>query len=37
MRSVEDSLQRLGVDALDLVFVHDLSPDNQYLPSLWEE
>jgi D-threo-aldose 1-dehydrogenase len=37
MRSVEDSLQRLGVDALDIVFVHDLSPDNQYLPSPWEE
>ena len=33
MRSVEDSLQRLGVDALDIVFVHDLSPDNRYLPS----
>ena len=27
-RSIEDSLQRLGVDALDIVFVHDLSPDN---------
>jgi D-threo-aldose 1-dehydrogenase len=27
MRSVEDSLQRLGVDALDIVFVHDLSPE----------
>jgi D-threo-aldose 1-dehydrogenase len=37
MRSVEDSLQRLSVDALDIVFVHDLSPDNQYLPSPWEE
>src|SRR5271166_1994470 len=37
MRSVEDSLQRLGVDALDIVFVHDLSPDNRYLPSPWEE
>jgi len=30
-------LQRLGVDALDIVFVHDLSPDNPYLPSHWEE
>jgi aryl-alcohol dehydrogenase-like predicted oxidoreductase len=29
-RSIEDSLQRLGVDALDIVFVHDLSPDNPY-------
>src|SRR5271154_331621 len=37
MRSVEDSLQRLGVDALDIVFVHDLSPDNPYLPAPWEE
>src|SRR5712672_2755486 len=36
-RSIEDSLQRLGVDALDIVFVHDLSPDNPYLPSRWEE
>jgi D-threo-aldose 1-dehydrogenase len=30
-------LQRLGLDALDIVFVHDLSPDNPYLPSPWEE
>src|ERR1700688_2745417 len=37
MRSVEDSLQRLGVDALDMVFVHDLSPDNPYLSTFWEE
>src|SRR5580700_6805931 len=29
-RSIEDSLQRLGVDALDVVFVHDLSPDNAW-------
>jgi D-threo-aldose 1-dehydrogenase len=36
-RSVEDSLQRLGVDALDVVFVHDLSPDNPWLPGPWEE
>jgi D-threo-aldose 1-dehydrogenase len=27
-RSLDDSLQRLGVDRIDLVFVHDLSPDN---------
>jgi D-threo-aldose 1-dehydrogenase len=27
-RSVEDSLQRLGVSSLDIVFIHDLSPDN---------
>jgi D-threo-aldose 1-dehydrogenase len=36
-RSIEDSLQRLGVDALDIVFVHDLSPDNLLLPTSWEE
>jgi D-threo-aldose 1-dehydrogenase len=36
-RSIEDSLQRLGLDALDIVFVHDLSPDNPFLPSPWEE
>jgi D-threo-aldose 1-dehydrogenase len=36
-RSIEDSLQRLGVEALDLVFVHDLSPDNPWLPGPWEE
>ena len=36
-RSVEDSLQRLGIDALDVVFVHDLSPDNPWLPGPWEE
>src|SRR4030081_643413 len=35
-RSIEDSLQRLGVDALDIVFVHDLSPDNPYLNTSWE-
>jgi D-threo-aldose 1-dehydrogenase len=33
-RSIEDSLQRLGLDALDIVFVHDLSPDNPYLYTL---
>lgn len=36
-RSIEDSLQRMGVDALDVVFVHDLSPDNPWLPGPWEE
>ena len=35
-RSVEDSLQRLGLDRLDIVFVHDLSPDNTFLPDDWE-
>jgi len=35
-RSIEDSLQRMGLDRLDIVFVHDLSPDNSFLPSDWE-
>jgi D-threo-aldose 1-dehydrogenase len=36
-RSIEDSLQRLGMDSLDIAFVHDLSPDNKYLPTPWQE
>lgn len=36
-RSVEDSLQRLGVSSLDLVFIHDLSPDNADLGDGWKE
>jgi D-threo-aldose 1-dehydrogenase len=36
-RSIEDSLQRLGVDSLDVVFVHDISPDFPYFPNSWEE
>jgi D-threo-aldose 1-dehydrogenase len=36
-RSIEDSLQRLGIDSLDIVFVHDLSPDNKYLEGAWLE
>ena len=35
-RSIEDSLQRLGLDRLDIVFVHDLSPDNKLLPDAWQ-
>lgn len=35
-RSVEDSLQRMGVDRVDMLFVHDLSPDNSLLPDDWE-
>jgi D-threo-aldose 1-dehydrogenase len=27
-RSLEDSLQRMGISSIDVVFVHDLSPDN---------
>src|ERR1700676_918646 len=36
-RSIEDSLQRLGLDELDIVVVHELSADHAYLPSPWEE
>jgi D-threo-aldose 1-dehydrogenase len=36
-RSIEDSLQRLGMDSLDFVFVHDISPDNKNLPTPWQE
>jgi D-threo-aldose 1-dehydrogenase len=36
-RSIEDSLQRLGIDSLDIAFVHDLSPDFAYFPNGWEE
>jgi D-threo-aldose 1-dehydrogenase len=36
-RSIEDSLQRLGVDSLDVAFVHDISPDFPYFPTSWEE
>lgn len=27
-RSIEDSLQRLGIERIDYVFIHDLSPDH---------
>jgi D-threo-aldose 1-dehydrogenase len=36
-RSIEDSLQRLGIDSIDIVFVHDISPDNKYLPTPSQE
>jgi D-threo-aldose 1-dehydrogenase len=36
-RSIEDSLQRLGIESLDIVFVHDLSPDNKLLTTPWQE
>ena len=35
-RSVEDSLQRMGLDRIDMLFVHDLSPDNMLLPTDWQ-
>ncbi len=34
-RSVEDSLQRLGIGSMDIVFVHDLSPDNGDMGKDW--
>src|SRR6266516_801751 len=36
-RSIEDSLQRLGIDSIDIDFVHDISSDNKYLPTPWLE
>jgi D-threo-aldose 1-dehydrogenase len=36
-RSIEDSLQRLGIDRIDVVFVHDISADNALLPRPWAE
>jgi D-threo-aldose 1-dehydrogenase len=35
-RSIEDSLQRMGLDRIDMLFVHDLSPDHILLPADWE-
>jgi len=36
-RSVEDSLQRLGIASIDMVFVHDLSPDFPWFDKPWTE
>ncbi|WP_254792314.1 aldo/keto reductase [Sphingobium sp. YR657] len=36
-RSVEDSLQRLGVAQLDIVYIHDISPDNGDMKDRWTE
>jgi D-threo-aldose 1-dehydrogenase len=36
-RSIEDSLQRLGIDSIDIAFVHDISADNKNLPTPWPE
>ncbi len=36
-QSVEDSLHRLGLSYLDIVYVHDLSSDNGDLGSAWTE
>jgi len=34
-RSIEDSLQRLGLPSLDIVYIHDLSPDNGDMKENW--
>src|ERR1700761_9047951 len=36
-RSIEDSLQRLGINSIDIAFVHNISSDNKYLPTPWPE
>jgi D-threo-aldose 1-dehydrogenase len=36
-RSVEDSLQRLGLSSIDIVFIHDLSPDNGDMKDKWTD
>ncbi|RZJ25231.1 MAG: aldo/keto reductase, partial [Flavobacterium sp.] len=36
-RSIEDSLKRLGLSSIDVVFVHDLSPDTPDLGPKWKE
>ena len=36
-RSVEDSLQRLGIESIDIVFIHDLSPDNGDMKDNWAD
>lgn len=36
-RSIEDSLQRMGIESIDIVFIHDLSPDNGDMKDNWTE
>lgn len=37
-RSIEDSLQRLGVSQIDIAYIHDLSPENEKdLGMPWEQ
>lgn len=36
-RSIEDSLQRMGLTHIDIVFIHDLSPDNGDMGENWTE
>ncbi|MGJ8657554.1 MAG: aldo/keto reductase [Akkermansiaceae bacterium] len=34
-RSIEDSLHRMGVSSLDIVYIHDLSPQNSDMGEEW--
>lgn len=34
-RSIEDTLQRMGVSSLDVVFIHDISPENEDMKKNW--
>ncbi|UII25049.1 aldo/keto reductase [Fulvivirga maritima] len=36
-RSIEDSLKRMGQSHFDIVYIHDLSPDNGDLGADWEK
>ncbi len=36
-RSIEESLQRLGLSSIDIVFIHDISPDNGEMGERWTE
>jgi len=36
-RSIEDSLQRMGLSSIDIVFIHDLSPDNGDMKDKWTD
>lgn len=34
-KAIEDSLQRLGISSLDIIYIHDLSPDNGDMGGDW--
>ncbi len=36
-RSVEDSLQRLGLPKIDIVYIHDLAPSNEDMGDEWRQ
>lgn len=36
-RSVEDSLQRLGLPKIDIVYIHDLAPSNEDMGEEWTQ